>query len=422
MQIPSIPSRRRVWLAAALATFLAVATAGAGDWPWWRGPERNGVAEAGQDPPVEFGPERNVRWVAEVPGRGHGSPTVVGDRVFLAVADEAAQVQSLLCLDRDTGKRRWITAIHEGGFPETNKKASHASSTPACDGERVFINFVNGGAAHVTALSLEGEILWRHRVCDYTVHQGYGSSPAIHGRLVIVAADNKSGGAVVGLDRKDGALAWKIERPKLPNYCSPVVLEIGGRDQLVMQGCEQVSSFDPVTGETIWEVPGATTECVSSLVTDGTHVFTSGGYPRNHIAAVVADGSGKVAWENISRVYVPSMIVHRGHLFAVMDSGVAACWDAATGERRWRERLGGPVSGSPVLAGDRFYAGDEQGRILVFKADPETFERIAENPVGNETLSTPAICGGRIYARVADQVDGRRQEKLWCFERRDGVE
>lgn len=388
-----------------------------GDWPWWRGPDRNGVARAEPAPPAHFSAEQSVKWVTPIPGRGHGSAIVVGTRVFLQTADEAAQTQSVICLDRGTGKVQWTTTVHQGGLPETNKKASHASSTPACDGERVYVNFVSGGAAHTTALSLDGAQLWQTKISDYIVHQGYGSSPAVYGPLLIVSADNKSGGAVCGLDRADGKVVWRVERPKFPNYASPVILNAGGREQLFMTGCELVSSFDPLTGNKLWEMEGATTECVTSTVTDGARIFTSGGYPKNHVAAITADGSKKTVWENISRVYVPSMLVRDGHLYAVMDGGVAVCWKSDTGERLWRERLGGTFSASPVLVGDHIHAVNEEGEYFVFSADPGNFEVIAKNQLGNEVFATPTIVGGQIFARVAEREEGGtpRQEKLYCI-------
>lgn len=395
-----------------LATTLSLQAA---DWPFWRGPSQNGHADPGQSPPTEFSDTKNVLWSADVPGRGHGSPAVVGDRVFLAVADEDANTQGVLCLDRETGKQRWLTTVHDGPLPKTNKKASHASTTPACDGERVYITFVNDTAAYLTALTIDGKQLWQKTISPYIVHQGYGSSPALYKNLVIVAADNKSGGAIAAYDRISGEQAWKHDRAKLPNYPSPVVYNLNGRDQLLLQGTELVTSLDPLTGKVIWEHEGATTECVCSLATDGTHVFTSGGYPKNHVAAVVADGSGKVTWHNTSRVYVPSMIVKDGHLYAVQDNGVAVCWNAATGEEKWSERLGRTTSGSPVLVDDHFYVIDERGLVSIFKADPEKFQIVAQNQLGDESLSTPAICDSQIFLRTTHKSRGGRQEKLYCI-------
>lgn len=401
-----------------LVLSLLTFTAQAADWPCWRGSKHDGIADANQTPPKEFSAaSKNVRWVADIPGRGHGSPAIFGKRVFLAVADEKAKTQSLLCLDRETGKELWTTVIHSGGFPEKmNQKASHASATPACDGELVFINFMNSDAAFTTALSLDGKQVWQQKICDYIVHQGYGSSPAIYKNLLIVSADNKSGGAIRAFERTTGKPVWKVDRPKLPNYGSPIIYEIGGRDQAIFQGCDLVTSLDPATGKKLWENAGATTECVASIVSDGTHVFTSGGYPKNHVAAMKADGSGEVVWENTSRVYVPSMLVKDGYLFAVLDNGVAMCWKCDTGEVMWKERLGRPVTGSPVLVGNLIYSGDETGQFFVFSANPKEFKIIAQSQLGDETLSTPVICDSHIFARVAVNANDKRQEKLYCIQ------
>ena len=387
----------------------------AADWPCWRGPNRNGVADAQPPPPLAFSDSTAVRWRTPVPGRGHGSPTVVGSRIFLQTADDKSQTQSVLCFDRATGRPLWSREVHRGGFPQSNAKASHASCTPACDGERVIVTFMSHGAVTATALSLDGEPLWQTKISDFIVHQDFPASPTLHESLVIVAADHKGGGALCALDRATGRIVWKVDRPKFPSYASPVVLKVGGRDQLLVSGCERVSSFNPLTGSKLWEIEGSTTECVTSIVTDGERVFASGGYPKNHVAAVAADGSGHIAWENISRVYVPSMIVRDGHLFAVMDSGIAICWKSDTGETRWKERLGGTFSSSPVLVGDHIYAANETGSFFVFKADPSRFERLAENKLGDEVFATPAICDGQIFARVAHRKDDSREEMLYCI-------
>jgi outer membrane protein assembly factor BamB len=388
------------------------------DWPWWRGPTRNGVARADQHPPTEWSETKNVLWKAPVPGRGHGSPTVVGEHVYLATAEEPEQLQSVLCFDRRSGKQLWKTIVHRGDRTKKgNAKASRASSTPACDGQRVYVNFLNNNAVYTTALSCEGKQLWQTKITDYTVHQGYGSSPAIYGSLVIVSADNKGGGAIAALDRETGDVVWKHERPKTPNYASPIILKVDGRDQLLFTGCNLVSSYNPADGKKLWEIAGATTECVTSIVTDGELVFTSGGYPKNHVSAVRGDGSGKIAWENKTRVYVPSMLVKDGHIYATLDAGIAACWEAGTGKQLWQHRLGGTFTSSPILVGENIYATNEDGTTFIFKADPEGFQSVGENHLGDEVFATPAICGGRIYIRAAVRKNGERREMLYCVGR-----
>ena len=399
-----------------LSLFLLVSNLRAGDWPWWRGPDRNGVADAAQEAPTDFGIGKGIKWSANIPGRAHGSACIVGDKVFIASADEERQLQSMHAFDRSTGKALWTAVVHENGMTQkSNKKASWASSTPACDGERVYMNFISGDAVYTTALDLEGKQVWQTKITDYIIHQGYGSSPAIYQDLVIVSADNKSGGAVAGLDRKTGAVVWRNERAALPNYPSPVILEAAGKVQLFLTGTDKVSSLDPLTGKVNWEIEGATTECVTSTPTDGKHIYSSGGYPKNHVAAIAADGSGKVVWETNDRVYVPSMLVKDGHLYATMDSGVAICLDSATGAEKWKGRLGGNFSASPVLVGDKIYAVNESGDFYVFKADPEKLEILATNKVGDEVYATPSICGGNVFLRVAEYEGEKRSERLICF-------
>ena len=408
--------RSRLLPLAALLLLPTPLSANPNDWPTWRGADHTGHANPDQDLPLKFSKSENVRWVTAIPGKGHGSPIVVGEQIYLATADEKKQTQSLLCLDRKTGKQIWVREIHKGNFPKKiNNKATHASSTPACDGEQIFINFMNDGAVHTTALSLTGKILWQTKITNYVVHQGFGSSPAVYKNLVIVSADNKTGGAICGLDRNSGKVIWKVDRPKKPNYVSPVIYKIGGRDQLILMGCDLVTSLDPNDGKKLWEFNGATTECVSSIVTDGKHVFTSGGYPKNHIAAVKADGSGEVVWKNISRVYVPSMLVRDGYLYAVMDGGAAMCWKSDTGEKMWKGKLGGTFTASPVLVGDDIHAINENGEYLVFKADPKEFKIVARNQIGEKAFSTPTICGGQIYSRVVEYDGDQRIEKLYCL-------
>ncbi|HBJ33943.1 MAG TPA: serine/threonine protein kinase, partial [Planctomycetaceae bacterium] len=248
------------------------------DWPWWRGTLRNGTAESNQEVMTVFGESENVRWKSDVPGRGYGSPTIVGNRVFLATADETERSQSLNCFDRSNGKLLWKTVVHPTGGMMKNNKSTLASSTPACDGERVFINFPNSDSLVASALDLDGKILWQTKISDYVIHQGYGASPAIYQDLVIVSADNKGGGAIAGLKRSNGEIVWRRDRPRLPNYPTPTILNVAGKDQVLMVGCNQVVSYDPLTGQTNWETDGATEECVTSTVTDGKLVFSSGGY------------------------------------------------------------------------------------------------------------------------------------------------
>jgi outer membrane protein assembly factor BamB len=386
------------------------------DWPWWRGPTRDGAADAAQKLPLHWSESQNVVWKTPVPGRGHASPTIVGDRVFLATADETRETRSVLCYDRNTGGELWKVDVHSGGSDRRgHQKSSQASATIASDGERVFVNFLHGGAMVTTAFDLEGTQLWQTRICEFVTHQGFGSSPAVYESLVVVSADNKAGGVVAGLDRRDGHIVWKYERPKQPNYTSPAILPVGGRDQLLLAGCDHMTSLEPASGNKLWEIEGSTTECVGSIVSDGKLVFASGGYPKKLTLAVRADRSGKVAWQNDVQTYVPSMLATKGYLYTVTDNGVAMCWKAATGEEVWKARLGGTFNASLVLAGDAILACNQEGQTFIFKASPAKYQLIAQNELGEDVYATPAVCGGRIYMRVAKRDGEKRLEWLYCL-------
>jgi outer membrane protein assembly factor BamB len=387
----------------------------ANDWPAWRGPTHDGLAAPGQKPPIHWSETEGIVWKTPVPGRGHSSPTVVGNRVYLATSEMEKPSQSVLCYDRQTGRRVWQSEVQRGEpDPGHHSNSSAASATVACDGNRLYVNFLNSGAVYTSALDLQGKVLWQRKICDFVTHQGFGSSPVLNGSLVIVSADHRGGGTLAALDRDTGEIKWSQHRPPLPNYTSPAVVQASGRTQLVLAGCNRISSFDPATGKQLWEVNGSTEECVVTPVTDGTRVFTSGGYPRNHTVAVFADGSGRIAWQNSARVYVPSMIQKGGYLYAVMDSGVAVCWAADSGVELWKERLGGDFFASPVMVGDRIYATNLGGKTFVFEAGPRQFKILAENQLGDEVYASPVICGSRVYLRVANHAE-KREEFLYCI-------
>jgi outer membrane protein assembly factor BamB len=396
-----------------LLTFASQSIPGA-DWPAWRGPTADGHAASGQKLPLRWSESEHVLWSAKVRGRGHGSPTVVGDRIYLATADVAKEEQLVLCFDRATGKTVWESVVHSGNFiTGGHRNSSLASSDVVSDGERLYVNFLNDSAVFTTALDFSGKVLWQRRVCDFKLHQGFGASPVIYQSVVLVAADHRGGGRMSGLNKVTGAILWQQERPPVANYATPAVVTAAGKTQVVLAGCNLVSSYDPLTGGKHWEIAGSTEETVVTAVTDGSRIFIGGGYPKNHTMAVEADGSGKIAWENATRTYVPSMLVKNGHLFAVGDSGKATCWKAATGEERWSEKVDREFYGSPVMMDSRVYVTSKGGVTSVFDATPEKFTLIAQNQLGDESFSSPAICDNRIYLRSA-KLGEPRQEYLWC--------
>lgn len=379
---------------------------GEGDWPWWRGPTSDGKAAEGQNPPRRWSETENVVWKAKVPGRGHGSPSIWGRRIFLPTAEDDAEVQSLLCYHRETGEQLWKTEIHRGGFMHRHDKNSHASSTPACDGQRVFTAFMVQGGIWITAVDLDGNILWQKKLAGFRSVHGYAASPLIYRSLVIVSADNPGSSFMTALHRRSGKIIWQIRRTNYQNFAGPIVANVCGRDQLLITGPYKVSSYDPGTGDPLWTCEGPTDVAASTIVWGEDVIYASAGYPEKNLLCIRADGHGDVTDTHVvwqvsrkSAAYVPSLLVHAGLLYMVNDGGVLKCFEAETGKVLWRQQLPGGFSSSPVLAGEHIYAVNEDGLLVVFRPGRE-FRLVAENDLGDGGFATPAICGDRIYLRT----------------------
>ena len=388
------------------------------DWPWWRGPSRNGIAGAAPVP-TKLSDSDNVVWKVAVPGRGHSSPIVVGDRVFLASADEQKKIHHVMAFDRATGKSVWQVEVNKGGFPAKNhRNNTEASPTLASDGERLFAAFYHHDKIEAVALNLDGKVAWKQTVCPFRpkmFEYGYGPSPLLYGETVIVSAEYDGNSFITALNRKTGEPVWKTPRPTMISFSSPVIAHVAGKDQMLISGADQVASYDPKNGKRLWSTQGTSLATCGTMVWDGDIVFASGGYPKSETLAVKADGSGSVLWRNNQKCYEQSMLAHDGHVYALTDNGVAICWRGSDGKEMWKERLTGPVSASPVLAGGHIYWANELGTLYVFRPTPDKFELVAQNQIGTESFPSPAICGGRIFLRVAQRSGNGRQEFLYCF-------
>ncbi len=387
------------------------------DWPWWRGPNSNGIAAEGQTPPTEWSASKNVLWKVDIPGRGHSSPTIVGDQIFLTTADEQRQIQGAICFDKTTGKQLWITPIHTGGFPgEIHAKNTHASGTVACDGEQIYTTFYNEGAIKLSALSLAGKLMWTKNAGPFNPKKyqfGYAASPLLYKDLVIVSNEH-DGACGLTAFKKNGAPAWKTPRHSDISFSSPIVGNINGKDQLLMSGLFEVSSYDPVTGKPLWSVSGTTQATCGTLVWDGDIVFASGGFPDPQTLAVKADGSKQVLWTNNQKCYEQSMLAYDGYLYALNDAGIAFCWRGTDGQEMWKQRLGGNVSSSPILVGQNIFAMNEEGTTFVFKATPDSYQQVARNQLGEEGFPSPTFVDNKIYIRTAS-LQGGRKETLYCI-------
>ena len=388
------------------------------DWPGWRGPNVDGIA-TGPEVPSEWSEQKNVAWTAPIPGRGHSSPIVVGDLVLLQSAIEGPQFSQLVvAFDRTTGKEVWRKTLFEGGAEaEVHKENTQASSTLACDGERLFATFLNNRRIWVVALDLKGEELWRRDVGGFSSKFGYSASPTLYGPLVLVAADHQRGGWLAGLRRDTGAVVWLKSRPAKSSYASPRVISLDGKDQLVLCGCNLVASLDPLTGEKNWETPGSAEAGVGTLVTAGGIVFASAGYPERETLGVKGDGS--VAWRNKTRAYCPSLLAAEGHLYQLDDEGIVRCFEVETGKERWTQRVGGRFRASPVLVAGQILITDMSGKSTVFRANPEKYELVAENQLGTEGFASPAVSRGQLFLRTVQGEGSGRTETLYCIGKKE---
>lgn len=384
------------------------------DWPQWRGRYNDGVAGE-QELVSQWDEQSNVRWRTEIPGRGHSSPIVVGNHVYLATADDVNQRQMVMSFDRQTGSPNWTTAVHEGGFPaarQVHKKATNANGTVACDGSRLYVNFLNQDAIMATALDLDGNIVWQQELGKFVSKFGYAPSPILYKSLVIFAADNRGGGYLVALDAQSGEIAWRIKRADVDTYSSPMVANVGGQDQLLISGCDAVTSYDPASGNQNWR-----TECIAqatcgTIVTTKDRIFASGGYPERETVCLAADGQR--IWSNEVKAYEPSMLVVGNRLVAVNDDGIAYCWSIDDGQQLWRKRLGGNFSSSPILVGDKIYVSNLKGDTFVFRAEDQ-YEQIAKNRLGNDCYASPAVSSSELFMRVGYGSGDDRREQLVCI-------
>jgi len=387
------------------------------DWLQWRGPGHDNSAASGQQIPTEWSGEKNVQWRADVPGRGHSSPLIVGDLAVLGTADESTEIQSVVAIGRKDGRLRWQTAISQGGFPPVHPKNTHASSTAASDGRLVFMSFCHHEKIEVVALDMLGKVVWRVDAGNYrpqAYEYGYAASPTIYKDSLIVTADCDTSAWIRAFRLTDGEQLWVRERSLMLNWGSPIVASLNGRDQLLLSGTNMIASYDPNSGVPLWSTPCLTMATCGTCIWEDGVIFASGGYPDAETVAVRADGSG-VVWKNKVKCYEQSMLVSGGHVYAFSDQGVFYCWNAKTGEERWKQRLRGPVSASPLLVGDLILATNEAGTTWVIRANPEKYELVSKNQLGDSGFASCVVVDGQLFMRTSTGEGAGRRESLYCL-------
>lgn len=399
-------------------SFLLITSALASDWPQWRGPDVNNHAPVDANPPTQWSVDKNVRWKTKIPGRGHSTPIFVGESIYLTTGDQEKGTQSLISLNRKSGKINWEKVIHNGGFPEhLHKENSPASQTAQWDGENILVVFENNQEIKVSAVTPKGDIVWSKAVGDYepSYQFGYGSTPVLYKDSLIVVVGTEKGGIITALNTKTGDTKWTIDRKGHDYWATPVVATVAGKEQLFISGINKFSSFDPATGKLNWETEAGAKSMCGTIVWHDDMIFASGGFPEKQTAAVKADGSGKVVWKNIIVCYEQSLLSHNGLIYAIADDGRAHCWDAKTGAKKWTERIGRRgVMASPLLVGDHIFATLKNGTTVIFKTGA-TFQKVAENKLGEDTYASPVALKDELFLRVGKVDRGNRQEYLYCL-------
>ncbi len=441
---------RRAFLGA-LTTACAGAAAD-GNWPSWRGPTFDGVAEGAG--PLSWSDDRGVKWRVPVPGRGFSSPAIYGNRVFVTTAIPLAPREerpappphetptgpnrragedtkkgpgkkggkkgasrevehefALLCYDRASGRLDWKqtaarAAPHESYRPTDG---SHCNESPVTDGKHVWTWF---GSRGVFCHDMEGKLAWtRDLGVKLRIHHEYGegTSPVLDGGMLYLKADHEAGSFLMALDAKTGSTVWRADRDEPTSHSCPLPLTHQGRRQLIATGSNRVRSYDARTGEVLWECGGLGMNPIPTPVAaDGT-VFAMTGYQNPMLMAIRLGGRGDitggelVTWRNTrANSYVPSPVYWRGKLFVLADGGFLSCYDARTGKplyQQWRIGVGNIFKASPAMADEKLYLAGENENVFVVAAGDAPRLLATNRLAGQRFVASPAIAGGALFLR-----------------------
>ncbi len=398
-------------------------------WPSFRGPTGQGIV-VDTAIPERWSDTENVVWKAKLPGRGNSSPIVWGDRLFVTSeaeprgaaaglgAKDRAPERLLLCYALTKTKNvageqvapgglLWRSAAPQPAEHETLYwKNTLASSTPLTDGERVIAFFGNAG---LLCTDMDGRRLWHVDLGTFPTMHGPGASPVLYKNLVIVIQDQTVGTSLcAAYNKQTGEKVWQKPRRNCAGWSSPVLLRVGDRDELIYNGSQEVVAYDPASGSELWKAAGTSIESIPSIVSGGGLLYSTSG--RNGpIFALRPGGKGDITdthivWRHVrGGPHVPTPAWHDGRLYVVSDTGVVTCLDATTGDTILQKRFRGRFSMAPLVVGDRLLLVSEEGVCYLVKSGPK-LEIASQNDLKAPVLATPAILGGRIYFRTADEL------------------
>ncbi len=406
------------------------------NWHHWRGPYATGVAPDA-NPPITWSETENVRWKVAIPGIGHATPIIWGDKIFIQTAIEGKKAESeednnpfggffggndgpmykfdLIALNRSDGSILWQKTLRELAPHEgTHRDATYASNSPVTDGEFVYAYF---GSRGLYCVDMDGNVKWEKDVGTMYKRNtfGEGSSPVLYDNTLVIVQDHEGDSFITALDKRTGDVLWKTDRNERTTWFSPIVVENDGKPQVVTAGTNRVRSYDLATGKLLWDGDGLTANSIPSPVAASGFVYLMSGFRGNALQAIsLASATGDIsdsdaiAWEfNRDTPYVPSPLLYDGTIyFLKSNNGVISAFNTETGEAYYGpERLKG-ISGvyaSIVGTADRLYIAGRQGTVNVVQTGPE-FKILAENKLDEDFNASPAIVGSELYLRGANYL------------------
>jgi len=378
-------------------------------WPNWRGPSGQGIVD-GTGYPDTWSDTENVLWRATVPGRGHSSPIVWDNQIFLTTAYDDGTKMTLLSYDRSGGALLWEAAVPFASREHIYDKNSHASATPVTDGELVFASF---GQQGLMATDLEGNLVWHAKIEDLDNYHGSAGSPILYKDTVIIYQDHRGDSFVAAFDKQTGEVVWRTERQWMTGWGTPIVIDAGERDELIVSSQSNVYGYDPNTGEELWTVEGNMFEVIPTPAVGHGMVFVSSGR-AGPTMAIRPGGSGDVTDTHVvwstpkGSPFVPSPIVVGEYLYMINDMmSIVTTYEAKTGKLMYQGRLGRAsregFSASPIAVDGKIFFTNDDGQTFVLEQGPE-FNLLHINELNAGTLASPALVDGVWYFRTDSEL------------------
>lgn len=398
------------------ALLLSVKPAAAENWPQFRGPQSQGIStETGL--PVTWDGSRNVRWKTPLPGPGHSSPIVWGNRIFLTAFKPTTFGRFtgsgglvVLCLDKATGKILWERAVAARTIEDTHPTNSPASPTPVTDGRYVFVYF---GSRGLLCYDFNGTVVWEKPLGPFPNEWGSASSPVLYGNMLLLNLDTDADDFLLAVDKATGKTIWQTSRAGATrSWATPMIWNAGGQDEIVVSGSYRVKAYSPKDGKELWTVDGLTTWVTPTPVTAHGLLFVAANGPGGNITMAIRPGgrgnitNTHVAWRyERAAPYISSPVVVGDYLYTVRNGGVMTCLNARTGALAWQQRLpaGGDYYSSLLAADGKIYALSEDGIATVMAAKP-AYEPLAANRIGERCMASIAVSEGLLFIRSDESL------------------